>query len=85
MLHSCMIVNPVRDTDDVFDDSSYWTGSDNSDDFKDCYIVAADYMKQSVDEVDAMEGEIACVIDHTQKGILHIQSILQFTICCIHF
>lgn len=57
------------DRDDVFDDSSYWTGSDNSEDFRDCYIVTRDYIKENLDEVDALEGEIACVIDNTQTGI----------------
>ena len=51
----------------MFDDSDSWMDSDQGD-IQDCYVVSSSYTKQSSDEINALEGQIACVIDHTHKG-----------------
>ena len=54
-------------------------GSDNSigisreslvqpEELEDCYVVASDYSKKEIDEIDVFEGEIACFIDSSQTG-----------------
>ena len=35
---------------------------------EDCYVVASDYSKKEIDEIDVFEGEIACIIDNSQTG-----------------
>ena len=35
---------------------------------EDCYVVASDYSKKEIDEIDVFEGEIACFIDSSQTG-----------------
>ena len=52
----------------MFDDSNEWL--DSEEDFEDsCFVLTANYNKQNADEVNAIEGDIACVIDHTHRGI----------------
>ena len=50
----------------MLDDSLEWLESD--DDIQDCYIVSTNYTRHGSDEIDAVEGEIACVIDHTHRS-----------------
>ncbi len=51
----------------MFDDSLEWL-AESDDDIQDCYIVSANYTRHCSDEIDAAEGEIACVIDHTHRS-----------------
>ena len=39
-----------------------------SEELEDCYVVASDYFKKEIDEIDVFEGEIACIIDNSQTG-----------------
>ena len=39
---------------------------------EDCYVVASDYSKKEIDEIDVFEGEIACIIDNSQTDIWYV-------------
>jgi len=33
-----------------------------------CFVATADYTRQSVDELDLIEGQVVCVIDDSDDG-----------------
>lgn len=53
------------------DEDELLNGMDNDSlDLEECYVVVKDYSKGAIDELDLFEGQVVCVIDDSDKGIV---------------